>query len=178
MNDKLKFLKESNHKLLCISDNENLIDSVTEQTSQFILVDDIESFNIITLEFLFSHQKTIIFVNDRVESKTFNTRVVEILLHYFELNDRVHDCVIHSSYDFPYKSELNKLTSFTQKSKLAVADTQNILYLGQSGTSGYASAAKGYICDYFLKNHNVNWKPLYFDNSKNDSQYYVDVISE
>jgi glycosyltransferase involved in cell wall biosynthesis len=178
MNDKLKFLKESNHKLLCISDNENLIDSVTEQTSQFILVDDIESFNIITLEFLFSHQKTIIFVNDRVESKTFNTRVVEILLHYFELNDRVHDCVIYSSYEFPYKSELNKLTSFTQKSKLAVADTQNILYLGQSGTSGYASAAKGYICDYFLKNHNVTWKPLYFDNSKNDSQYYVDVISE
>ncbi len=53
-----------------------------------------------------------------------------------------------------------------------------IKYIGQSGTSGYASAAKGYLADYVLRNIPVTWSPLYFDNSKNDKHYYVDALAE
>lgn len=53
-----------------------------------------------------------------------------------------------------------------------------IKYIGQSGTSGYASAAKGYLADYVLNNTPISWQPLYFDNSKNDKNYYVDILAE
>lgn len=53
-----------------------------------------------------------------------------------------------------------------------------IKYIGQSGTSGYASAAKGYLADYVLRNIPITWMPLYFDNSKNDKHYYVDALAE
>lgn len=53
-----------------------------------------------------------------------------------------------------------------------------IKYIGQSGTSGYASAAKGYIADYILRNVPINWSPLHFDNSINDKTYYVDALAE
>lgn len=53
-----------------------------------------------------------------------------------------------------------------------------IKYVGQSGTSGYASAAKGYIVDYVIKNININWHPLVFDNSKNDDTYIIDLIAQ
>jgi glycosyltransferase involved in cell wall biosynthesis len=55
----------------------------------------------------------------------------------------------------------------------------NVLkYIGQSGTCGYACAAKGYIADYVLRNINISWHPLYFDDSKNDRNYYVDALCE
>lgn len=53
-----------------------------------------------------------------------------------------------------------------------------IKYIGQSGTSGYASAAKGYVADYVLRNVPINWSPLHFDNSVNDKTYYVDALAE
>lgn len=53
-----------------------------------------------------------------------------------------------------------------------------IKYIGQSGTSGYASAAKGYLADYILRSVPVSWTPLCFDNSKNDRRYYVDALAE
>ena len=53
-----------------------------------------------------------------------------------------------------------------------------IKYIGQSGTSGYASAAKGYLADYVLRNVPITWSPLCFDNSKNDKHYYVDALAE
>ncbi|MGA1048623.1 MAG: hypothetical protein ACO3UU_11475, partial [Minisyncoccia bacterium] len=48
-------------------------------------------------------------------------------------------------------------------------------YIGQSGTCGYACAAKGYIADYILRNVSISWLPLHFDNSKNDKHYYIDA---
>lgn len=51
-------------------------------------------------------------------------------------------------------------------------------YIGQSGTCGYACAAKGYIADYILRNVPISWLPLHFDNSKNDKNYYVDALCE
>ena len=53
-----------------------------------------------------------------------------------------------------------------------------IKYIGQSGTSGYASAAKGYLADYVLRNIPITWNPLCFDNSTNDKGYYVDALAE
>jgi glycosyltransferase involved in cell wall biosynthesis len=53
-----------------------------------------------------------------------------------------------------------------------------IKYIGQTGTSGYASAAKGYIADYILRNIPISWQRLQFDNSKNDQNYYVDALCE
>ena len=53
-----------------------------------------------------------------------------------------------------------------------------IKYIGQSGTCGYACAAKGYIADYVLRNIPISWSPLHFDNSKNDKHYYIDALCE
>lgn len=50
--------------------------------------------------------------------------------------------------------------------------------LARSGTSGYASAAKGYLADYVLRAIPVSWTPLCFDNSSNDRRYYVDALAE
>lgn len=54
----------------------------------------------------------------------------------------------------------------------------SIKYIGQSGTSGYASAAKGYLADYVLRNVSVSWTPLIFDSSINDKNHYVDALAE
>lgn len=53
-----------------------------------------------------------------------------------------------------------------------------IKYIGQTGTSGYATAAKGYLADYVKNNISVTWKQLKFDNSNNDLNYYVDILAE
>lgn len=59
-----------------------------------------------------------------------------------------------------------------------INDEGTIKYIGQSGTSGYASAVKGYLADYVLRNVSINWTPLLFDNSNNDRNYYVDALAE
>ena len=61
---------------------------------------------------------------------------------------------------------------------VVINDIGTIKYIGQSGTSGYASAAKGYLADYVLRNTAVSWMPLLFDNSNNDKNYYVDALAE
>ena len=61
---------------------------------------------------------------------------------------------------------------------VVINDIGTIKYIGQSGTSGYASAAKGYLADYVLRNVSVSWMPLLFDNSNNDKNYYVDALAE
>lgn len=48
-----------------------------------------------------------------------------------------------------------------------------VIYVGQYGTSGYAIAAKGYICDFIMRGVPVSWLPLKFDDSElsDDNQY-------
>ena len=67
--------------------------------------------------------------------------------------------------------------SKSDRKAVQVNHTGVIKYIGQSGTSGYASAAKGYLADYVLRSIPVSWTPLLFDNSKNDPRYYVDVLA-
>jgi glycosyltransferase involved in cell wall biosynthesis len=56
---------------------------------------------------------------------------------------------------------------------------KGIYYIGQYGTSGYASAAKGYLYHYFSTGVPITWEPLYFDDSKmgNDDPYNIIVKS-
>lgn len=53
-----------------------------------------------------------------------------------------------------------------------------IKYIAQSGTCGYACAAKGYLADYVIKGIPVKWQKLVFDNSVNDLSDYVDALAE
>jgi len=51
-----------------------------------------------------------------------------------------------------------------------------IYYIGQYGTSGYASAAKGYLYNYHSMGIPITWDPLYFDDSKLDDLDPYNVI--
>lgn len=53
---------------------------------------------------------------------------------------------------------------------------QGIYYIGQYGTSGYASAARGYLYHYFSSGFPITWDPLYFDNSKLSDNDVYDVV--
>ena len=75
----------------------------------------------------------------------------------------------------PYKNVDNDIVP---KKNIVIEFDNAIKYIGQSGTSGYATAAKGYIADYILKGVPISWQPLIFDNSKNDRNYYVDALAE
>lgn len=54
----------------------------------------------------------------------------------------------------------------------------SVLYVGQYGTSGYATATKQYVADYVMRNIPVRWEPLYFDESKLDNNNYVNILAK
>jgi glycosyltransferase involved in cell wall biosynthesis len=67
-------------------------------------------------------------------------------------------------------------------SKIDVLPTlsiKGIYYIGQYGTSGYATAAKGYLYHYFSMGIPILWDPLYFDDSilTDDDAYNITVKS-
>lgn len=64
------------------------------------------------------------------------------------------------------------------KTLFNITENDAIKYIGQTGTCGYACAAKGYIADYILRGIPIKWIPLKFDNSLNDKTYYVDLLAE
>lgn len=54
---------------------------------------------------------------------------------------------------------------------------KGIYYIGQYGTSGYATAAKGYLYHYYSLGTPICWDPLYFDDSEmEDSDSYNVVV--
>ena len=53
---------------------------------------------------------------------------------------------------------------------------KGVYYIGQYGTSGYASAARGYLYHYFASGIPITWEPLYFDNSKMSDDDLYDII--
>lgn len=53
---------------------------------------------------------------------------------------------------------------------------KGVYYIGQFGTSGYASAAKGYLYHYFSNGIPLTWEPLYFDNSKLSDDDVYDIV--
>lgn len=56
--------------------------------------------------------------------------------------------------------------------------SKGIYYIGQYGTCGYASAAKGYLCYFFMNNISITWDPLYFDNSVLCNDDFYDIIAK
>lgn len=53
-----------------------------------------------------------------------------------------------------------------------------ITYIGQIGTSGYATATKGNLCHFFMKGIPVTWIPLYFDNSQLSDECFYNAMSK
>jgi glycosyltransferase involved in cell wall biosynthesis len=53
---------------------------------------------------------------------------------------------------------------------------RGVLYVGQYGTSGYATAAKGYICDFIMRGIPVSWIPLRFDDSELTSDNFYNIL--
>lgn len=54
----------------------------------------------------------------------------------------------------------------------------HIFYVGQYGTSGYAQAAKGYICDFIIKRIPVSWFPLKYDDSELEDSNYYNILAK
>ena len=62
---------------------------------------------------------------------------------------------------------------------LAIKKTKpTIYYVGQYGTSGYATAAKGYIYRYFINGYDITWHPLKFDNSTLSKDSIYNTVAE
>lgn len=53
-----------------------------------------------------------------------------------------------------------------------------IVYVGQYGTSGYAIAAKGYICDFIKRGVPISWTPLKFDDSELSDDSYHNILAK
>lgn len=171
------FLKKYDDKLLLITENKDLLDCLESKKYKFLLVDDLNKVSIDKLEYLFDENDVLVFINDSISPDIFSDYLTTTLLSFFSMRgDVISDCIIYPLNDFPNKKSVGKISDIFLKSLIKSQKTRNILYLGQSGTSGYAKASKGYICDYFLNNNNIKWIPFKFDRSIDDDQYYVDVI--
>jgi len=53
---------------------------------------------------------------------------------------------------------------------------KGVYYIGQYGTCGYASAAKGYLCEFYYNKIPITWEPLYFDDSKIGDDSHFNLI--
>lgn len=57
------------------------------------------------------------------------------------------------------------------------SEFKGILYFGQYGTCGYATAAKGNLCHFFMNGIPISWVPLYFDNSRLSSDCFYNAMA-
>lgn len=57
-------------------------------------------------------------------------------------------------------------------------DMPIIHYTGQYGTSGYATAAKGYLYRYFMNNYKIKWTPLKFDETYLSKDCPYNIVAE
>ena len=55
---------------------------------------------------------------------------------------------------------------------------RGVLYVGQYGTSGYATAAKGYICDFLMRGIPISWNPLKFDDSELSDDNFYNILAK
>lgn len=69
----------------------------------------------------------------------------------------------------------SKITQLVVKNE---SEFKGITYIGQYGTSGYATAAKGNLVHFFLKGIPVSWIPLYFDNSQLSDECFYNSMAK
>ena len=185
MNNILDCIIKDNSKLVILSLDDSLpknLESLHRTTTKTILIDD--NFDEFLFEkFIFDSIETevLIFVNNTDDEKQFTSKLVSLLLKIFEERGEFKSVILYQNTKFKYKNELPKISILcpviVNKSSIEYK-YQNILYVGQYGTSGYASAAKGYIADYVLQNKNITWSALKFDDSQLDDTCYVDTLAK
>jgi len=176
-----RILAKKQNSFVLLSEQPNDLETEEYQQSNIYVVDDLDTLSFSTLRIIFETYKSgiLVFVNTNYDKKVFNSIIVNKLLSYFDIHSCFYTCVVYFDHDFPAKKFYTN-TSVVIKVTNSVFDIDHggLLYIGQSGTSGYASAAKGYVADYILKGVDISWQPLRFDDSKNDTSYYVDAIAE
>lgn len=67
----------------------------------------------------------------------------------------------------------SKITQVRVKNE---SEFNGITYIGQYGTSGYATAAKGNLIHFFTKGVPISWIPLYFDNSQLSDECFYNAM--
>lgn len=181
--NKIDFLRERVSSLVVISKDKTILDKLSsEEDVEIYLIDDMESLNGIGIynELVKKIGKTFVFVNSSFEENKFLKFVVNRTLNVFEKEKIFCNIVIYPKYDFPRKETLKRISMIKlfNRSNIEMGSLDSVFYVGQYGTSGYASAAKGYVAEYVVKGVPICWQPLRFDSSKLDTTNYVNALAE
>lgn len=181
--NKIDFLKERMSTLVLISKDKNLLETIqSENDVEIYLIDDLDALNGIGIynELIKKLGKTFVFVNSSFEETKFLKFIVNRTLNVFNKEKIFCNIVVYPKYDFPHKELLKKISMIKlfNRSNIELEALDSVFYVGQYGTSGYATAAKGYIAEYVIKGTPVCWHPLKFDNSKLDTTNYVNALAE
>lgn len=146
------------------------------------MVDDLNYFSVSELKKIYVNKKQniIVFVNSEYDEEYFNKSVVEKISSLFKHTTKeIYTTVIYFDKNYKNKNALPKISEYCEmKNSELLVKTNSIRYIGQTGTSGYACAAKSYIANYVLNGIDISWTPIVLDNSQNDKQYYVDILAE
>lgn len=176
-----RILAKSGNSFVILAEQRFSVETEEYSQENIFVVDDLDHLSHMTLRLIFESYKSglLMFINSTYDKKRFNTLIVNKLLSYYDTYGCFYNAIVYFDNNFPCKSFYTKTSDVLKvtNSTFSVSD-KGLIYIGQYGTCGYASAAKGYIADYVLKGVNISWKPLKFDNSKNDNNYYVDVLAE
>lgn len=124
--------------------------------------------------------KLYIFINNNFsKTQLISGLINKFLINIDEYVNRKISILLYLKYDFRYKRSLHPISSLHKflLSDIDYKKNENICYVGQTGTSGYATAAIRYIADYVMRKIPVSWKPLVFDNSKLDLTSYVNILA-
>jgi len=181
--NKIDFLKEKASSLVLISKNKNLLDTLSSENDiEIYLIDDLESLNGVGIysELIKKINKVFVFVNSSFEENKFLQFLVNRTLNVFEKEKIFCDIIVYPKYDFPKKESLKKISMIKlfNRSNIELDVVDSVYYVGQYGTSGYASAAKGYVAEYVTNGIPVCWHTLKFDSSKLDTTNYVNALAE
>ena len=181
--NKIDFLKEKASSLVLISKDKNLLDTLSSESDiEIYLIDDLESLNGVGIysELIKKINKVFVFVNSSFEENKFLQFLVNRTLNVFEKEKIFCDIIVYPKYDFPKKESLKKISMIKlfNRSNIELDTVDSIYYVGQYGTSGYASAAKGYVAEYVTNGIPVCWHTLKFDSSKLDTTNYVNALAE
>ena len=181
--NKIDFLKEKASSLVLISKDKNLLDTLSSESDiEIYLIDDLESLNGVGIysELIKKINKVFVFVNSSFEENKFLQFLVNRTLNVFEKEKIFCDIIVYPKYDFPKKESLKKISMIKlfNRSNIELDTVDSVFYVGQYGTSGYASAAKGYVAEYVTNGIPVCWHTLKFDSSKLDTTNYVNALAE
>lgn len=179
----IDFLRERSNSLVLISKDKTVLDSLkSEKDIELYLIDDMDALNGIGIynELIKKLGKTFVFVNSSFEENKFLRFVVNRTLNVFEKEKIFCNIIVYPKYDFPRKETLKKISliKLFNRSNIELDIVDSVYYVGQYGTSGYATAAKGYVAEYVTKGVPICWHTLRFDSSKLDTTNYVNALAE